>query len=107
MNRRTDPRKGVRGFIVVAVLWILAALSALFLFLATPLTNAQIVLGSLLSRLFFVIALLVYLSVKSPINTMIVLFNIPVACAGGVLALFVTRLDFSVSSAMGFIREIA
>ncbi len=31
------------------------------------------------------------------------LINIPVACTGGVLALLVTRMNFSVSAAMGFI----
>ena len=40
---------------------------------------------------------------RSVVNTFIVLFNIPVACAGGVLVLFFTRLNFSVSAAMGFI----
>lgn len=49
------------------------------------------------------IALLVYGSVRSGVNMVIVLFNIPVACAGGVLALFVTGMSFSVSAAMGFI----
>ncbi len=44
-----------------------------------------------------------YGSVRGIVNTFIVLFNIPVACAGGVLALHVTGLSFSVSAAMGFI----
>ena len=67
------------------------------------LREAQRRLLLIIPATLLVIALLVYLSVRSPVNTLIVLFNIPVACAGGVLALFVTRLDFSVSSAMGFI----
>jgi len=50
-----------------------------------------------------VIALLAYSAVKSWIDTLIVLVNIPVACAGGVLALLLTRHSFSVSAAMGFI----
>ena len=50
-----------------------------------------------------VIALLAYSAVKHWLDTLIVLFNIPVACAGGILALLVTRESFSVSAAMGFI----
>ncbi len=50
-----------------------------------------------------VIAVLAYSAVKSWIDTLIVLVNIPVACAGGLLALLVTRHSFSVSAAMGFI----
>lgn len=49
------------------------------------------------------ITLLVYASVRNVASTVIVLLNIPVACAGGVLALFVSGHDFSVSAAMGFI----
>lgn len=49
------------------------------------------------------ITLLVYASVRNVASTVIVLLNIPVACAGGVLALFLSRHDFSVSAAMGFI----
>jgi cobalt-zinc-cadmium resistance protein CzcA len=41
--------------------------------------------------------------VKSWVDTILVLTNIPVACTGGVLALLVTRINFSVSAAMGFI----
>ncbi len=40
---------------------------------------------------------------KNWIDTLVVLAGIPVACSGGVLALFVTRTNFSVSAAMGFI----
>ncbi|HEY1959016.1 MAG TPA: CusA/CzcA family heavy metal efflux RND transporter [Polyangiaceae bacterium] len=50
-----------------------------------------------------VIALLAYSAVKHWLDTLIVLVNIPVACAGGILALVVTRESFSVSAAMGFI----
>jgi cobalt-zinc-cadmium resistance protein CzcA len=49
------------------------------------------------------IAFLVYGAVKTLRDTAIVLGGIPVACAGGVLALLVTRTNFSVSAAMGFI----
>ena len=43
--------------------------------------------------------------VPSPgwLDTLIVFFNIPVACAGGVAALLVTHTTFSVSASMGFI----
>jgi cobalt-zinc-cadmium resistance protein CzcA len=49
------------------------------------------------------IALLVYGAVGTVLDTLIVLASIPVACAGGVLLLFVTRTPFSVSAAMGFV----
>src|SRR5207248_3348396 len=49
------------------------------------------------------IAFLVYTAVKTFRDTLIVLGGIPVACAGGVLALLATRTNFSVSAAMGFI----
>jgi cobalt-zinc-cadmium resistance protein CzcA len=49
------------------------------------------------------IGFLVYSAVKTAIDTVIVIASIPVACTGGVLALLVTRSNFSVSAAMGFI----
>lgn len=49
------------------------------------------------------IAFLVYSSVDSWRDMMIVLLGIPVACCGGVLALLVTRTNLSVSAAMGFV----
>jgi heavy metal efflux system protein len=49
------------------------------------------------------IVFLVYSAVKTPIDTLIVILNIPVASAGGVLALLITGIHFSVSAAMGFI----
>src|SRR4029077_15319863 len=49
------------------------------------------------------ITFLTYSAVKHWVDTAIVLTNIPVACTGGVLALLVTRVNFSVSAAMGFI----
>ena len=49
------------------------------------------------------IAFLTYGAVHTGRDTLIVLFNIPVACTGGVLALLITRNNFSVSAAMGFI----
>jgi cobalt-zinc-cadmium resistance protein CzcA len=50
-----------------------------------------------------VIAMLVYSSVKSWKDLLIVLGGIPVACTGGILALLITRTNFSISAAMGFI----
>jgi cobalt-zinc-cadmium resistance protein CzcA len=49
------------------------------------------------------IAMLVYSAVGSGLDTFIVLLSIPVACAGGVAALLLGRINFSVSAAMGFI----
>jgi cobalt-zinc-cadmium resistance protein CzcA len=49
------------------------------------------------------IAFLVYSTTKSWVDSLIVFFNIPVACAGGALALLVTGENFSVSAAMGFV----
>ena len=49
------------------------------------------------------IAFLVYSSVKNARDTFIVLLGAPVAASGGVVALFLTGTDFSVSAAVGFI----
>ncbi len=49
------------------------------------------------------IALLVYASVKSWRDMLLVLSNIPIGCIGGILALLVSRIHFSISAAMGFI----
>jgi cobalt-zinc-cadmium resistance protein CzcA len=49
------------------------------------------------------IGFLVYSAVKNWVDTLIVFFNIPVASAGGILALLITHVHFSVSAAMGFI----
>ena len=49
------------------------------------------------------IVFLVYSAVKTGVDTFIVIMNIPVASAGGVLALLLTGVHFSVSAAMGFI----
>jgi cobalt-zinc-cadmium resistance protein CzcA len=61
-------------------------------------------------RLLFIIPLtlaliviLVYSAVGNAIDTVLVILSIPVACTGGVLALLITRINFSVSAAMGFI----
>jgi cobalt-zinc-cadmium resistance protein CzcA len=49
------------------------------------------------------IALLVYGATRHWLDTLIVFTNIPVACAGGLLSLFVNGVHFSVSAAMGFV----
>jgi len=49
------------------------------------------------------IGLLAYGSVRRVPETVIVLLTIPLACSGGLLALIVTGINFSVSAAMGFI----
>ncbi len=49
------------------------------------------------------ITFLTYSAVKSWVDTALVLMNIPVACTGGVVALLITHVNFSVSAAMGFI----
>ena len=50
-----------------------------------------------------VIALLVFASVRRLPETVIVLSTIPLACTGGLFALLVTGIHFSISAAMGFI----
>jgi cobalt-zinc-cadmium resistance protein CzcA len=49
------------------------------------------------------IGLLVYSAVKNGLDTLVVLLSIPVACTGGVFALLVNHINFSVSAAMGFV----
>ena len=49
------------------------------------------------------VACLVYAATKHWLDTLIVFTNIPIACAGGILSLFVNGVNFSVSAAMGFI----
>jgi len=49
------------------------------------------------------IAFLVYSAVGGMRDMLIVLLSIPVACAGGVIALFVTGTHLSISAAMGFV----
>ena len=52
---------------------------------------------------FLLIGFLVYSAVRNWVDTLIVFVNIPVASAGGILALYITHVHFSVSAAMGFI----
>ena len=49
------------------------------------------------------ISFLTYTAVGNWMDTLIVLIDIPVACSGGVLALLIAQLHFSVSAAMGFV----
>ncbi len=49
------------------------------------------------------ITLLVYGAMKNWLDTAIVLVSIPVACTGGVFALLLAGVNFSVSAAMGFV----
>jgi cobalt-zinc-cadmium resistance protein CzcA len=50
-----------------------------------------------------VIAFLVFSSAKNGRDTLIVLLGVPVASSGGLVALYLTGTDFSISAAMGFI----
>jgi cobalt-zinc-cadmium resistance protein CzcA len=52
---------------------------------------------------FMLITFLTYSAVKTWLDTLLVIVSIPIACTGGVLALLLTGLNFSVSAAMGFI----
>ncbi len=52
---------------------------------------------------FMLIAFLTYSAVKHWLDTILVIISIPIACTGGVLALLITHINFSVSAAMGFI----
>ncbi len=49
------------------------------------------------------IVFLCYGATRNWLDTLIVVLAIPMACTGGALALLVTRINFSVSAAMGFI----
>ncbi|AKU96424.1 Cobalt-zinc-cadmium resistance protein CzcA [Labilithrix luteola] len=49
------------------------------------------------------IALLVYAAVKTWLDLLVVLIDIPLACTGALLALLATGTNFSVSAAMGFL----
>src|SRR5438034_11788378 len=67
------------------------------------LKEAEARLAMIVPLTLLLIGFLVYGAVKTWIDTLIVFVNIPVACAGGILALLLTRTHFSVSAAMGFI----
>lgn len=67
------------------------------------LKNAEGRLTLIIPITLVLIAFLVYTAVKTWVDTVIVLSNIPIACTGGVMALLLTHIHFSVSAAMGFI----
>jgi cobalt-zinc-cadmium resistance protein CzcA len=67
------------------------------------LKEAEDRLKTILPVTLLLIAFLVYSATKNWVDSLIVFFNIPVATAGGVLALLLTGVHFSVSAAMGFI----
>jgi cobalt-zinc-cadmium resistance protein CzcA len=50
-----------------------------------------------------IIAFIAFSSAKNWRDTLIVLLGVPVASSGGLMALYVTKTDFSISAAMGFI----
>ncbi len=50
-----------------------------------------------------IIGFLAYSSARNWRDTLIVLLGVPVASSGGIVALYVTGTDFSISAAMGFI----
>ncbi|MBX3159660.1 MAG: efflux RND transporter permease subunit [Deltaproteobacteria bacterium] len=52
------------------------------------------------------ITLLTYAAVRSVVDTLVVLANLPIACCGGVVALTIAGEPFSVSAAMGFVSII-
>jgi cobalt-zinc-cadmium resistance protein CzcA len=67
------------------------------------LNEAEDRLKTILPITLLLIGFLVYSATKNWVDSLIVFFNIPVATAGGVLALLLTGVHFSVSAAMGFI----
>ena len=67
------------------------------------LKEAEDRLKMILPVTLLLIGFLVYSATKNWVDSLIVFFNIPVATAGGVIALLVTGIHFSVSAAMGFI----
>jgi cobalt-zinc-cadmium resistance protein CzcA len=67
------------------------------------LREAQHRLTFIVPLTLLLIALLVYAAVRTWVDTLIVLIDIPIACTGGLIALLLTRTNFSVSAAMGFL----
>jgi len=65
--------------------------------------NVEKRLAIIIPLTVLLIAFLTYTAVKNWLDTLIVLVAIPVACSGGVLALLITNVHFSVSAAMGFV----
>jgi len=69
----------------------------------TELNQAMGRLELMIPLTLLLIAFLTYSAVKNWLDMLIVLAVLPIACAGGVLALVVTGISFSVSAAMGFV----
>jgi cobalt-zinc-cadmium resistance protein CzcA len=60
-------------------------------------------LSIILPLTLLLISFLVFMAVKNWVDTLIVMIDVPVACTGGVLALLLAKMNFSVSAAMGFV----
>ena len=69
----------------------------------TQLQEANKRLALIVPLTLVLIALLVYAAVRVLPDALIVLSNIPVASSGGILALLLSGINFSISAAMGFI----
>jgi cobalt-zinc-cadmium resistance protein CzcA len=67
------------------------------------LREAQARLLLIIPLTLLLIALITHAAAKNWTDTLIVLAGIPLACTGGVIALLLSGLNFSVSAAMGFI----
>ncbi|AKU98265.1 Cobalt-zinc-cadmium resistance protein CzcA [Labilithrix luteola] len=67
------------------------------------LREAQHRLAFIVPLTLLLISLLVYAAVKLWIDLLVVLIDIPLACTGAIGALLLTRTNFSVSAAMGFL----
>jgi cobalt-zinc-cadmium resistance protein CzcA len=60
-------------------------------------------LSILVPLTLLLLAMLVFSAVRNWIDMLIILHAIPLACTGGVIALLLTGIHFSVSAAMGFV----
>ena len=67
------------------------------------LRDAQHRLAFIVPLSLLLVALLAYTAVRTWLDTLMVLIDIPIACTGGLLALLITGEHFSVSAAMGFV----
>lgn len=67
------------------------------------LRNAQARLAIVVPVTLLVVILLSTFAVRSKRGALVVLTNVPVACVGGVIALFLAKIHLSVSAAMGFV----
>ncbi|HEX4336945.1 MAG TPA: CusA/CzcA family heavy metal efflux RND transporter [Polyangiaceae bacterium] len=67
------------------------------------LREAQRRLAFIVPLTLLLVALLVYAAVKTWLDTLIVLIDVPLACTGALIALLATGTNFSVSAAMGFL----